>query len=264
MQCAEYRDMVAAHVDDRLAPEEERLAMAHVTSCARCASLLATQRALKQALRSRSFVSHTPEALRQAVLSRLDAAERAAGSRSWWREWLALPIARPALVSAAALLLVIGAAWFFGSRQPPRATPLFDTIVAHYHAVESGQIKLSVRTDDPMELRTYYLHTGAFTFRNSVVDLEPLGVRLVGGTITELAGKKSTLSVYRDGRGMVLCHRIQSGGVALPPGGEVVGGDRFYTADGITICVHFEGDIICFMASSMPRADFVRLLTGHA
>jgi anti-sigma factor RsiW len=263
MQCAEYRDLVAAHVDARLAREEEALAAAHVAGCARCAALLAAQHALKHVLRGSRLMRHAPAALQQAVRARIDAEERVhhVGNRraGWWP----FPAARLAFAAVAALLVVVGAVSLLRSGRQDTSAAVFDAIVAHYRAVESGQIELSVRTDDPMELRTYYLQTGAFTFRNTVVDLEPLGLTLVGGTVTQLDGQTSTLSVYRGTAGMVLCHRIEARGGELPPGGEVVGGDRFYTLGGITICVHLEGDVICFMASAMPRVDFVRLLTGH-
>jgi len=263
MQCAEYRDLVAAHVDAQLAREEEAQAAAHVAGCARCAKLLAAQRTLKQVLRGASLIRHTPAAVRQTVHERIAAEGRAHPMGTWRPAWWSLPLSRFALAGVATLLIVIGAVALLRSRPQGTGAAVFDTIVAHYHAVESGQIELSVHTDDPMVLRTYYLQTGAFTFRNTVVDLEPLGLPLVGGTVTQLGGQTSTLSAYRGNAGMVLCHRIAAKAVELPPGGEVVGGDRFYTVGGITICVHLEGDVICFMASAMPRADFIRLLVGH-
>ncbi len=263
MQCAEYRDLVAAHVDAQLARDEEALAAAHVAGCPRCAALLAAQRALKHVLCNGSLIRHAPDAVRQAIHERIDAEERTQRADEGHTARWTLPLSRLTFAAVAGLLVVAGAVSLLRSRPQDTGAAVFDTIVAHYRAVESGKVELSVRTDDPMELRTYYLQTGAFTFRNTVVDLEPLGLLLVGGTVTQLGGQASTLSVYRGQAGMVLCHRIQARGLALPPGGEVVAGDRFYTVGGITICVHLEGDVICFMASAMPRDDFVRLLAGH-
>ncbi|HVO23410.1 MAG TPA: hypothetical protein VMW56_07260 [Candidatus Margulisiibacteriota bacterium] len=263
MECAEYRDLVAAHVDAQLAREQEAQATAHVAGCARCAALLAAQRALKQALRSGGLLRRTPPAVREAVLGRIDAEAAAQGLGTWRTAWWPPRASRWALAAVATLLVLVGAVSLLRSAPQGTDSVLFDTIVAHYRAVEAGQIELSVHTDDPMELRAYYLQTGAFTFRNTVVDLEPLGLPLVGGTVTQLNGQASTLSLYQGKAGMVLCHRIEARGFVLPPGGEFVGGDRFYSVGGITICVHLEGDLVCFMASAMPRADFIRLLAGH-
>jgi hypothetical protein len=259
MECAEYRDLIAADVDEQLGDEEAGGARAHVERCARCAQLLDVQRALKRAWRTHGWIQPAPEGLRQEILGRIDAADRERPPREWRRWWAP----RLALAGAAALLILAVTVPRLRMHAQPSAVPPFDTIIEHYHAVRSGDVALSVRTDDPMVLRTYYLKTGDFTFRNTVVDLKPLGFILDGGTVTELAGQKSTLSVYHGPSGIVLCHRIAATGVELPPGGEAMGGDRFYTFGSLTICVHREGDIICFMASDMPRADFLRLFAGH-
>jgi len=264
MQCAEYRDLVAAHVDAQLSREEEVQALAHLAACAACARLLDTQRAFVRTLRARSFVRATPEPLRRSILARVEASGADRQVEAQRSRWWSRPVVPMGLAAAVALILLAVVVPRFGSHAPAPPPGIFDTLVDHYRAVESGRITLKVHTDDPTELRAYYLQTGAFTFRNTVVDLEPLGLPLVGGTVSELAGKSSTLSVYRGGRGMVLCQRIQSSGVELPAGGEMVGGDRFYSVGDITICVHLEGDIICFMASTIPRPDFIRLLAGHA
>ena len=263
MQCVEYRDLVAAHVDQRLSPEDAALALAHVAGCVRCARELETHRAFKQLLHGRTLIHATPDALRRTVLARIEAEERARPWQAWWNAWWSPPVARLALAGVAGVLLVAVTLLLLRSPLPPPASALSDCLVADYRAAELEHVQLSIRTDDPMELREYYYKSGVFSFTNTVVDLEPLGFSLVGGAITELAGQKSTLSLYRGARGMILCHRIQAAGVELPPGGERIGGDRFYTFGGITVCVHREGDVLCFMASAMPRADFVRLFAGH-
>jgi anti-sigma factor RsiW len=260
MHCAEYEDLVAAHVDGQLTHEEHARARAHVAACADCARLLETQRALQQTLRARPLIQPTPHALRLAVMAQTTAAQ---GSRhgSWllWR-----PVTRARLAYAGALVLAIIAVALPRLRQTVPASPLLDGIVADYRAAEANRVELSLRTDDPFALRQYYHQTRAFPFTNTVADLEPLGFILQGGMVADLAGRKSTLSVYRGARGTLVCHRISIAGVELPPGGEVIGGDRFYTLGDVTICVHREGDVLCFLATAMPRADFVRLIAGHA
>ena len=260
MRCAEYRDLVSAHVDGQLTEEETRRATAHVAECADCAHLLETQRAFTRVLRECDWMVPTPAHVRQRVLARIEAEERL-HPRSERRAWWSLPSVRFALAGAVVLILALALALVRSRQQAPGAA-LFDTIIARYHAARSDRIELSLRTDDPMELRQYYYRAGAFPFTNSVVDLEPLGFVLVGGAVTDLDGRPSTLSLYRGPRGMVLCHRIPAAGVDLPAGGDVIGGDHFYTVDGITIFVHREGDVLCFLASDLPRAEFIRLLAG--
>ena len=256
MHCVEYRDLVAAHADEQLTAEEAPLAEAHVAGCAGCARLLRTQRAVAHVVRGRNLICATPDAVRRAIIARIEVDEQASAT-GWWQTWWS----RPALAGVLGLLVVAVVLPLLRSGQ--RTPALLDTVVADYRAAESDRVELRVRTEDPIELRAYYLKAGTFSFGNTVVDLEPLGFVLVGGTIGNLAGRPSTLSVYRGTRGMILCHRIDATGVELPPGGEVIGGDRFYSVDGITICLHREGDLLCFMASAIPRADFIRMLAGH-
>jgi hypothetical protein len=263
MDCGDYRDLVAAHVDDCLTRVELSAAMSHVSGCAACARLLEAQRALKLVLRARALVQPTPAPARRTVMERIAEDESARPAPGMWRDWWSRAALRWALAAAVGLLLMAIALPLLRQRPETASSALFNTIVTDYRAVDAGRSALGKHTDDPMELRVYYYGTGAFRFTNTVVDLEPLGFVLQGGQLTELAGKPSTLNVYRGTRGLVVCHRIEAEGVELPPGGEVIGGDRFYTVDGITILVHREGSILCFMSSAMPRAEMVRLLTGR-
>jgi hypothetical protein len=255
--------LIAPHVDEQLTEEEAALAAAHLTGCPRCAHLREALLAVRQTLRQRPLIQRTPAAIRQQVLTRIDVLAYAHATRERWRNWWSRPLVRLGLAGATVALLLTITVPSLRSRLAPAPAPLFAEIADHYEAAESGQLALALRTDDPMELRAYYLASDAFTFRNTVANLEPLGLVLVGGTLSELAGQRSTLSVYHGAHGMVLCHRVQATGLALPPGGEMIGGVRFYTVGGMTICVHLEGDVICFLASTMPRSDFVRLFAGH-
>lgn len=264
MHCAEYRDLVAAHVDGVLTAEEVPLAAAHVATCAACAHLLETEQKFRQAFRSRTLIRPTPAGARARLMALIEAAEEASGWAVPVRQWWSRPLYRAALAGAVTLLAVTVATMLLRSGPQERVPEVFATVVARYRAVEAQTVELGFTTDQPDELREYYRRSGAFTFTNTVVDLEPLGYVLVGGSVAELAAKKSTMTVYRGRQGLILCHRIHAVDMELPPGGEVVGGDRFYTVAGLTICIHREGDVLCFLASAMPRADFIRQLTGHA
>ena len=87
---------------------------------------------------------------------------------------------------------------------------------------------------------------------------------VVGGTVTRLGRQKSTLTLYRSAHGLLVCHRIRNTGMAPPAGGKTVAGDQFYNLDGISICFHREGDVICFMAARMPLSDLIKRMTVQA
>jgi anti-sigma factor RsiW len=258
MHCAEYRDVVAAHVDGALTAEELALALAHIADCAQCAGLLQAQQDLRQALRARAWIRATPADVRQRVLAAIDAG---GGATSWiarLKQWWVLPWSRVALAGAIAALAIMVAVPLLRLRSRGPLAAEFDTIVADFRAAQAETVKLEFHTDDPYELRESYHRTGAIPFNNSVVDLEPLGYILAGGSVVNLGTVKSTMTVYRGPHGLLLCHRILAGDLKYPPGGEYAGGDAFYTVGGITICMHREGDVMCFMASAMPRAEFIK------
>jgi Putative zinc-finger len=261
MHCAEYRELIAAHVDGGLGGGEAPLAAAHVAACAPCARLLAEAQRFQSAWRARSRVQPVPADVRRRVLAALDGASEMPG---WlWRarvRWRALGVGLAAAAAVASALLALSTLM----RRPALPAGPLGTIVADYQAVEARRVHLDFTTDDPQAMRAYYHRTGLFSFTNTVVDLEPYGFVLEGGRVARLGVRTSTLTVYRGPHGVLVCHRIYNDGLAPPPGGRAVGGDLFYHVDGISICFHREGDVICFMASRVPLAEFIRRMTGHA
>jgi anti-sigma factor RsiW len=262
MHCAEYRDLVAAHVDGMLTEEERSLARAHLGECAACAGLQAAAQEFQRTFRARIGIHTTPLDVRQRVLARLDAeastpAWKARARFAWPR-----PIYRAAWVGVAAVLAAVIALPFLRAPEPP--ADMLAAVAADYRATESHAAQLAISTDRPDELREYYSRSGAFPFAHTVMDLGPMGYQLVGGAVVQLGAKKSTMTVYRSAHDMVVCHRVEYPEMKLPPGGELIGGDMYYTVGGVTIRVHREGGMVCFMASALPREEFIRQMAEHA
>ncbi len=265
MHCAEYRDLVAPHVDGRLTEEETALAMAHLEVCAPCARLFATSQRFRQETRAYQWTRSTPGDVRQQLMAAM-AAEEAAARPRWWHAWRRPIYGLGAAGALAVLALVIatGPRSSEVSLVTPVPAPLLTAVVADFRAVDADKLVPDFRTDDPQELRDYFQRTAGLGFSNTVVDLEMRGYELVGGTLVEIAGKKSALSVYRGPHGLLVCHRFQGAELSLPPGGESIHGDTYYTINGITICLHREGDVVCLMASALPREVFIKRWAASA
>lgn len=262
MHCAEYRDLVAAHADGLLTAEEAVLAEAHLAKCTRCTHLLATSQRCRQEVRAYDWVRTTPAHVRRRLLAAIDA-EAVAERPRWWHVWWRQPGFRFALAGAV-VAVVLAVAAVLPYRGEPPEPPLLAAVVSDFHAVEANQLELAFRTDDAQELRDYLQRTANLGFANTVVDLEVLGYELVGGTVVDLVGRRSSLSVYKGSHGLLVCHRFQGAEMPLPPGGEMIRGETFYTIHGITIRVHREGDVVCLMASALPREVFIKQWTGAA
>jgi len=110
MDCAEFQRSVDAFVDEEFEPRERAEAEVHLSGCAACESLAATQRTVRAALRTAlreamgpaSRAGRAPEALRRRLSEALER-ER----RPLWRRLLApFPLAAAAATAAAALVVV--------------------------------------------------------------------------------------------------------------------------------------------------------------
>jgi len=258
MRCAEYRDLLAAYVDGVLVPEEETLAAAHVAGCALCMRLLETERRFREALRVRLPLHPTPPALRQRVIALIETLGESRPWRARVQQLSRRPAYRVALAAVAALLGLAAV-----SPVLRRATPdVLAEVHDHYRQAEAQAMPLQMRTDNPTELEAYYAQLGMAPAARTVMDLRVLGFALVGGSVMNLGAGKSTMSLYHGEKGFILCHRFRAGAVHLPPGDDV-DGDTFYTVKGLTVCTYRDGDIVCLMASAMPRADFMKLMAGY-
>ena len=261
MHCAEYRDLVSAHVDGLLTPEEAALAAAHISDCGACDTLREQQQQFVQALRARAWTRETPATVRQRLLNAIET-EEATGHRSGMMRWWEQPRIRIALAGAVAVFMLVVGTFLVRTSRP--SADMLATVASDVRAVEAGSLPLGMHTDDPQELRQFYQHTGLFRFFNTVLDLEPLGYILVGGAVGQLGPETSSVTVYRGAHGLIVCHRIAGEGISFPPGGQKVADGTVYTVDGITIWMHRDGDAWCLMASTMPPADLMKLMLGHA
>ncbi len=262
MHCAEYKDLVAAHVDGLLAAEEEALAAAHLASCPQCARLLERERHFTQALRARRFIRPMPADARQRLLALIEAEDQS-GPTVRLRQWRLQPAYRAALAGAVALLVLAVVVPLLRSRVRQGQDVLHD-VLAQYRDAQAQAMQLEVRTDKPEELAQYYQRTGVSPSTEIVMDLRALGYRLMGGSVVQLGTAKSTMTLYHGERGWLLCHRFLAADLQLPAGGEVVDGDTYYRVDGLTVCTYRDGNVTCLMASTMSRDEFIKLMAGYA
>ncbi len=116
------------------------------------------------------------------------------------------------------------------------------------------------RTASPADLRSYYAD-GGLSFGNTVEDLKPHGFQLVGGSVSDLDGTPTTLTVYETGGERLLCRRFRDKGFKLPAGGRRIGNSEVFSHDGVYVSLtRLSGDVICAMTSRMPPDRFVTAL----
>ena len=252
--------MIAAHVDGLLGPEEDTLATAHLATCPKCTRLVERDRQIAQTLHARALVRPTPAELRERVMAVIAAQERPAS----WAARLMPSWARPGyrLAFAGALVVVALAVLVLRQRESPEHDVLHE-VLAHYREAQAQSIKLDMQTDKPKVLEIYFADKGIEAPTRTVIDLHGLGFKLVGGSVVPLGTATSAMMLYHGASGWLLCHRFRAADLQLPPGGEVVDDDTYYSVDGMSVCAYHDGDAICLMATGLSREDLKKLLAGY-
>src|SRR6266436_3127887 len=130
MDCNEYaNNLVSAHADGELTPQELTAVNEHVSGCARCTSRLEEERALKQILRRRADQMHAPQQLSRRIAAL--AAEPPKAKKRRGRIWQ--PIAAAMAIAAAAVFY-----FTVGRDLLTPANPQFDQAIESYTEFEKN------------------------------------------------------------------------------------------------------------------------------
>jgi hypothetical protein len=183
---------------------------------------------------------------------------------SWWREIRSrLSILRSQRRVAFALTTVTVVALFFlvntFARRPEQA--LLAAATAYYSAATHGKLALAYATNDPRGLETSLNHSEYLNFHPPVVDLRPVGYRLLGGMVTDIGGQPAVVTVYEgeEGEVMFLC---QGGTMPPPPRGawRLKEQEYLYVSQGQTMLYSQFPDHFCVLISGLPADTFLHPL----
>ncbi|MGH7857939.1 MAG: hypothetical protein ACREQY_11465 [Candidatus Binatia bacterium] len=244
MDCSEYREWIAADVDDAGGAGVEE-ARRHAEGCPDCRAARSEAAAVRSLLRSRSRVQEAPFGLRTRVLARIE--EEASASR--------VPLWGRALRWAAIACLVLVALPLLNPSEH------LDPTIESYHLALRGELPLSVRAESLAEIEEFYRRHAARGIRAHVVDLSAAGFRPVGGTLRDVRGAPLRLTVYSDGKSLIVCdyRAIDRYEGKLPKRGEPL----VFSRGGLTFCVRRIGDEVCILATRLPTHVMVRRLLGR-
>jgi anti-sigma factor RsiW len=251
MDCTAYRELVAADVDGLLDALQDAEATAHVATCARCAALRRAEQTAKALLRERALHWELPAPVRQRMIAALERESGLAADSSARR---GRRLRRAAALGAVAAAAAVALVWTWRSRAPD----LLAVLVNDVRAASTPEMALAVRTNDLETLLQYYRSAGRIDFDRTVPDLAAMGFHPVGGSVVKIGAADSTLAVFEGPLGRVVCRRFRAGALELPAGGERIGEATVFTVQGITVRFQRDGDVICCLASAMPREQFIR------
>lgn len=271
-----------AWLDGRLAPDEHRELDEHFAVCERCRTVRDVLLASRTALRTAVGDVATPVGLKQRIrdaLDREDALEAADAPESpaavpaelpaaarpardtvarfpeprepaRWRRRMILPLA----AAVAAVLVTI--LWLWGGAG--HGSDPVDAAFAEYRAIGTAELPATLRAADPQQVETRWQQAG-IRFAARVLDLGAMGIEVVGGDATRLAGQLAARSVYRGDAGTFLCWMFEGSTASMPPPAErrTDGGIDFliYRQGDTTVVLWQEGELVCaFAGAGDPEA----------
>ena len=137
----------------------------------------------------------------------------------------------------------------------------FAPLIESYDLAARGALPITFPASEPAELEAQYRKSREQGFPDHVVDLSPKGFRLVGGVLRDFPKRKARLTVYSDGKNMIICDYqfAETFPLALPASGEPI----FFSRGGVSFCARrMDGNEVCLLATRMP-IDLFRKLVGN-
>ena len=240
MNCQEYREIVAAHVDGALSVHEESAVQSHLAGCANCTRMFRWEteatKAIKQQLSTVTVDAH----LKERILERL--AQPPKPSFFGW------PVPIYSLAGAAAIILIAISTLLLS--RPDQTSDIFTNIIAQHRVVIAGT------------------NTAAMGLIQSSVDppldLRPWGYNLRAYKPAELNETKGTTFVYATtGNEYILAQEFKGGNISLSAGAKTLDADgkQFHSdsRDGVNLIAWKDNDVLCILAARLPQDALLRI-----
>lgn len=195
MNCEEYRELVAPHVDSALSDEEIRSVRAHLSDCVACDKIFDWESKAAKTLKAKWPNISPPPGARERLLERLNRLER----RGWLLGWI-LP--KPQVAGSFALLAVIlVAVWILPDSSE---NDLLMHAVAQHERFTAQGPGASRRVSEPSPVARR-------------LDLTLLGYAVEEDRIDKTMGRERRLSVFaKTGNDLVLAQEFEGVKITFP------------------------------------------------
>ena len=267
MKCEEAQELITALVDQELSDAERSSVESHLKDCIRCQFVLKQEQALKTAVRMAAASVTAPADLREKILSGMSRIPEKGGvsEEPESRGWLFQLMSRPAFVFALLLLLFLPTFYLMRLKEP--SIPLF-ALESHQKLIE-GTLSY-IREENPQELKRYLLRSVDGRFVPMGYDLSMIGLRPVGGTVQEVAGRKILVTVYEGADFSLTCYTLigtekdvaEEATLFVDPDKQI----NFYSFSrgGVNGVLYRQGDILCILVSKLPVGKLLALARSQA
>jgi anti-sigma factor RsiW len=242
MNCREYRELIAAHVDGALSFEESREAQSHVEQCATCRRMFVWETKTQKVIKPHLAIIAPPSGTKERIL---DSLEQKGGSR----EMLGWFVFSPRLAGAFALVLVVVLAtilWRNNSQDD-----FLGVAVNQYRTVLAKGPGASEQA-------------GLSTPAARRLDLSPWGYRLTFNQINQVKGREQRLSLFEgQANDYVVAQEFDGAALSPSPDAMITRAENrefiSYSRGGVNLVAWKDNDLLCVLTSKLANEELLAL-----
>jgi len=241
MDCQEYREVIATHVDGALSSEEGLTVQSHLNQCSPCRQKFLWETEVKKALKRKLTPIPARPDLRQRVLDQLGET-----SKEGFLSWFYMPYR---LAAAFAFLVIVVVPYFVWQHQVQGE--IFTDAIAQYQKVTEGIVEAQEAAS-------------SLTPAARLLDLSPWGYRVLTRQTLQVRGQEGRVFVYQgQGKEYLLAQEFDGVDFSPPPGARVIRASNraflSYSQEGVNLIAFKEKDLLCILASTLPEEKLLGL-----
>lgn len=243
MDCLEYKEIIAAHVDGALSSEERLTVRSHLSQCPKCTGMFLWETEVKRSLKQKLSPIPLRPGLRERLLDQLEET-----GKEGYFSWFYMP---HGLAAAFALLLILAVPYLIWRGKDQEE--IFVDAIAAYQRVTQG-------IGDTSEA------SSSLTPAAQLLDLSPLGYQVLARQAVEVKGREGRLFVYQgQEREYLLAQEFEGVDFSPPSGAKTVRASNrdfvTYNQEGVNLVAWKEKDrdLLCILASTVPKEKLLNL-----
>ena len=241
MNCLEYGEIIAAHVDGALSPEERMVVQSHLSQCPKCTQKFLWETDAKKFLKRALLSIPARPGLREKILDQLGET-----GKEGFLSWFTMP---PRLAAAFALLLIVALPYLLW--QGKIQADIFTDAIAQYQKVTRGIVKIPGAAS-------------SFTPTARLLDLSPWGYRILARQTLQVRGQEGRAFVYQgEAKEYLLAQELDGVDLSPPQGARAVRvSNRDFVSDsqeGVNLIAWKEKGFVCIISSTLPKEKLLGL-----
>lgn len=241
MNCLEYSDLIAAHVDGALSFEESREAELHVEQCATCRRMFVWETKAQKVIKPQLAIVAPPSGTKERILDNLEQKGRSQEMFGWF-------FFSPRFAGSFALVLFVVLATILWRNYSH--DDFLSVAVDQYRTVlAKGPVSEQTGLSAPAARR---------------LDLSPWGYRLTFNQVKQVKGREQRLSLFEgQANDYVLAQEFESAALSPSPDAKITRAENrefiSYNRGGVNLVAWKDNDLLCVLTSKLPDEKLLAL-----